>query len=74
MPKVGLDLATPEAQGRATCSQREAFIQALHDDFDKHGVETIQKVRTEEARRLRQGDRLAAAERVQDRNRERPHR
>lgn len=25
----------------------EAFIQALHDDFDKHGVETIQKVRTE---------------------------
>ncbi len=25
----------------------EAFIQALHDDFDKHGVETIQKVRAE---------------------------
>lgn len=25
----------------------EAFIQALHDDFEKHGVSTIEKVRDE---------------------------
>lgn len=25
----------------------EAFVQALHDDFEKHGVETIEKVRIE---------------------------
>lgn len=25
----------------------EAFIQALHDDFEKHGAETIEKVRAE---------------------------
>jgi len=27
----------------------EAFIEALHDDFGKHGVEAIQTVRTEKA-------------------------
>lgn len=25
----------------------EAFVQALHDDFQRHGIETIEKVRSE---------------------------
>jgi hypothetical protein len=51
----------------------EAFIEALHDDFENTASRPSRRCGGEPWR-LRPRDRLAAAERVQDRNHERPDR
>jgi hypothetical protein len=40
----------------------EAFIQALADDFERHGTEVIERVRIEKPEALSQGHRLAVAQ------------